>query len=55
MVFAVSWVGFYGEFEMGRIVGYDCISDFSIAEFFQLENVGFSADAPGPETVAIAV
>ena len=55
MVFAVGGVCFDCEFEVGGIVGDDCICDCFVAEFFQFKNVGFPADAPRPETVAVTV
>ena len=55
MVFAIGRVSFDGELEMRGIVGDYCIGDFFVAEFFEFKNVGFSADAPWPETVAVTV
>ena len=55
MVLAICWVNFNGKLEVCWIIAYYGASHFSVAEFFEFENVGFSADAPWPKTVAVAV
>ncbi len=55
MILAIGWVSFNRELEARGIVSDYRVGDFFVAEFFQLKNVCFSADAPWPKTVAVTV
>ena len=55
MVFAVGWVGFDCKLESCWVIFDYGVCDLLVAEFFEFKHVGFSADAPWPETVAVTV